>query len=77
MILTLEGSPSAKRPDQPRSFDQPAGEHFSQKNHTTMDMIFLPIERVLPARDAALRKTREKVWIRHYDSTTFGKNTRT
>ena len=42
-----------------------------------MDMIFLPIERVLPAEDAALRKTREKVWIRHYDSTTFGKNTRT
>ena len=57
--------------------DQPAGQHFSLKNHTTLDMIFLPIERVLPARDAALRKTREKVWIRHYDSTTFGKNTRT
>ena len=57
--------------------DQPAGQHFSLKGHTTMDMIFLPIERVLPAEDAALRKTREKVWIRHYDSTTFGKNTRT
>ena len=57
--------------------DQPAGQHFTLKNHSTMDMIFLPIERVLPARDAALRKTREKVWITHYGSTTYGKNTHT
>ena len=58
--------------------EMPAGEHFSKKNHTTMDMIFLPLERVLPQGDDILRKTRETVWIRNYnyDATTFGKNSR-
>ena len=56
--------------------EMPAGEHFSKKNHTTMDMNFLPLERVLPQGDDILRKTRETVWIRNYDATTFGKNSR-
>ena len=56
--------------------ETPAGEHFSKKNHTTMDMSFLPLERVLPQGDDILRKTRETVWIRNYDAITFGKNSR-
>ena len=56
--------------------ETPAGEHFSKKNHTTMDMNFLPIERVLPQDDDILRKARETVWIRNYDATAFGKNSR-
>ena len=56
--------------------DKPAGEHFTQKGHTTMNMVFLPFEKVSPLEDTALRRVREKVWIRHYDSVTFGKNTR-
>ena len=50
-----------------RKLEQPAGEHFNKKNHTTMDMVFLPIERISPVRDTALRKTREKICIRRYD----------
>lgn len=56
--------------------NQPAGEHFTKKGHTTMDMLYLPIERVLPRGDTALRESREKIWISRYDSTTYGKNTR-
>ena len=56
--------------------DQPTGLHFSDKTHTTFDMNFLPIEKVFPEGDAALRKTREGEWIRRYDSTTYGQNKR-
>ena len=52
------------------------GEHFNKKGHGVTDMYFLPIERVLPAGDTDLRKTRESVWIRQYDSVNFGKNAR-
>ena len=56
--------------------DQPTGLHFSDKTHTTFDMNFLPIEKVFPEGDAALRKIREGEWIRRYDSTVYGQNKR-
>ena len=56
--------------------DQPAGLHFSKKDHSTFDMQFLPLEKIFPEGDTALRKTREAEWIRRYDSTTFGQNRR-
>ena len=52
-------------------------QHFNKKGHGIKDMYFLPIERVLPAGDTGLRKTRESVWIRQYDSVNFGNNART
>ena len=54
----------------------PAGEHFNLMGHEIKDMNFLPIERVHPAGDTELRKTRESVWIRRYDSVNFGNNIR-
>ena len=56
--------------------DTPAGEHFNMKGHDIKDMNFLPIEKVHPAGDTELRKTRESVWIRRYDSVNFGNNVR-
>ena len=56
--------------------DTPAGEHFNLMGHEIKDMNFLPIERVHPAGDTELRKTRESVWIRRYDSVNFGNNIR-
>ena len=56
--------------------NEPAGEHFTKRGHTTMDMCFTPIERVLPSGDKTLRLARERLWIRAYDATTYGKNTR-
>ena len=51
--------------------DHSAAKHFTQKGHTTMDMKLLLLERVFPTGDTALRRTRERVWIRHYDSVTY------
>ena len=56
--------------------EQPEGQHFSQRGHTTMDMVCTPIERVLPPGDTALRGIREHLWIQRYDIVAFGNNTR-
>ena len=56
--------------------NQVAGEHFTRKGHTSMDIQMLPIERVLPRGDTTLREAREKIWISRYRAIDYGKNTR-
>ena len=59
-----------------KKLNHPIGAHFNQPGHDVMDLTPLAIERVLPRKDTALRKRREKIWINNYQSTTFGSNTR-
>ena len=54
--------------------ETPAGYHFNLPGHDITDMAMIPIERVRPANNPLVRKTRESLWIRRYDSISFGGN---
>ena len=54
--------------------ETPAGHHFNLPGHDVTDMAMIPIERVRPANNPLVRKTRESLWIRRYDSISFGGN---
>ena len=57
--------------------DQPVGAHFNLPGHTLEDLVAFPIERVFPRDDTMLRRRREKLWIKRYDSSSFhGANSR-
>ena len=57
-----------------KRLETPAGHHFNLPGHDVADMALIPIERVRPANNPFVRKVRESLWIRRYDSINFGEN---
>ena len=57
-----------------KRLETPAGQHFNLPGHNVADMALIPIERVRPANNPFVRKVRESLWIRRYDSINFGEN---
>ena len=56
--------------------NKPCGRHFHQPGHSTSDISIIGIETVFPKDDTLLRKRREQLWIKTYDSANSGANTR-
>ena len=54
--------------------ETPAGLHFNSRGHTVEDLQMLPFERVRPANDPHVRKSREKLWINLYQAVQHGEN---
>ena len=59
-----------------KSRRKPVSEHFNKPGHSLEDVIFIGIERVMPANDTFLRKQRESFYIRRGDSVHDGANRR-
>ena len=56
--------------------NKPCGKHFSLPGHSTSNLCIIGIEEVFPKNDILLRKNREHVWIKNYNSVILGANTR-
>ena len=56
--------------------NKPCGRHFALPGHSKNNMSIIGIEKVFPENDPILRKTREQIWIKEYNSVNTGGNTR-
>ena len=55
---------------------KPVSEHFNLPGHTLADLVFIGIERVMPANDTFLRKQRESFYIGRDNAVYAGANRR-
>ena len=55
---------------------KPVSQHFNLPGHTLADVIFIGIERVVPAGDTFVRKERESFYIRRGNAVHDGANRR-